>query len=134
MKMITKEIATKLQRNFVRQREDDEYDQVPPLKLFNPAGAGTWIISEQDPDQPDFLFGLCDLGFGTPELGSVSLGELASVRLPFGLTIERDRWFAAEQPLSVYAEAARQKSGITEDTKDLLQARAALVSRKELSA
>ena len=134
MMLITKKIATKLQRNFVRQREDYEFDPVPPLKLFNPAGAGTWIISEQDPDEPDFLFGLCDLGFGTPELGSVSLGELEGLRFPFGLTIERDSWFEAEQPLSVYAEAARQKSMVTEDAKDLLQARAALVSRKELAA
>ncbi len=47
-------------------------DHVPVVKFFNPLGAATWIISECDADG-DTLFGLADLGFGCPELGSVSL-------------------------------------------------------------
>lgn len=46
-------------------------------------------------------------GFGCPELGSFSLAEIASVRLPFGLGIERDILFEGQFPLSFYAEAAR---------------------------
>jgi hypothetical protein len=64
-------------------------DHVPAVKFFNPVGSGTWLFSELDEDG-DILFGLCDLGFGCPEMGSVSLAEIAAVTLPFGLTIERD--------------------------------------------
>ena len=60
-------------------------DHVPVLKLFNPAGPGTWLITELG-DDGDTLFGLCDLDMGFPELGSVSLSEITSVKLPLGLT------------------------------------------------
>ncbi|MEO2039138.1 MAG: DUF2958 domain-containing protein [Martelella sp.] len=93
-----------------RQRD---VDHVPVVKFFNPVGAGTWLITEIEPDG-DTLFGLADLGFGCPELGSFSLSELTSVRLPFGMGIERDILFEAAFPLSVYAEAARQAGSIVE--------------------
>ena len=63
----------------------------------------------------DILFGLCDLGFGCPEMGSASLSEIAAVSLPFGLTIERDLCFEGRFPLTIYADAARVAGGITED-------------------
>jgi len=88
-------------------------DLAPVVKFFNPIGAGTWLASEIDADG-DTLFGLADLGFGCPELGSFSLGELASVRLPLGLGIERDLYFEGRFPLSVYADAARIAGNITE--------------------
>lgn len=98
-----------------------EPDPVPVVKFFNPCGAATWLLTELDPDG-DTLFGLCDLGFGCPELGSASLAEIASVRVPFGLGIERDLHFAASHPLSVYAEAARLHGGIVEDAAALADA------------
>jgi hypothetical protein len=58
------------------------------------------------------LFGLADLGFGCPELGSFSLAELAGVRLPFGLRIERDLHFSTTHRLSEWAEAARRAGSI----------------------
>ena len=89
-------------------------DHVPVVKFFNPVGSGTWLLSELDEDG-DILFGLCDLGFGCPEMGSVSLAEIAAVTLPFGLTIERDLCFEGRCPLTIYADAARLCGGITED-------------------
>ena len=89
-------------------------DHVPVVKFFNPVGSGTWLFSELDEDG-DILFGLCDLGLGCPEMGSVSLAEIAAVTLPFGLTIERDLCFEGRFPLTIYADAARLCSGITED-------------------
>ena len=89
-------------------------DHAPVVKLFNPAGAATWLFSELDADG-DILFGLCDLGFGCPEMGSASLAEIAAIRLPFGLTIERDLWFEGRFPLTIYADAARKIGSITED-------------------
>ena len=52
-------------------------------------------------------FGLCDLGLGCPELGWVSLAELATIRGRFGLPLERDLHFVADRPLSAYAAAAQ---------------------------
>src|SRR3546814_9705730 len=80
-----------------------EPDFMPVAKLFSPVGAATWLATELGEDG-DTLFGLADLGFGCPELGSFSLSELASVRLPFGLGIERDLGFTSEVPLSRSAE------------------------------
>jgi len=86
---------------------DPGADPAPVVKYFNPCGAATWLATELDADG-DTLFGLADLGFDCPELGSFSLTEIASVRLPFGLRIERDLCFASDQPLSVWAETARR--------------------------
>jgi hypothetical protein len=82
---------------------------VPVVKFFNPLGEGVWLATELDADG-DILFGLADLG--APELGSFSLEELTSVRLPFGLGIERDIHFETGLPISVWAEAARQAGSI----------------------
>ena len=82
-------------------------DHLPVVRLFSPAGAATWLVSELDPEEPDVAFGLADLGFGSPELGSFRISELQSVHGPFGLGIERDLRFKTAQPLTVYAEAAR---------------------------
>ncbi|OHV86683.1 DUF2958 domain-containing protein [Mesorhizobium sp. ORS 3428] len=102
-----------------------ETDHVPVVKLFNPVGAATWLLTELDADG-DTLFGLCDLGFGFPELGSVSLAELQAVKGPLGLGIERDLYFKPRFPLSVYAEASRTAGHITEAEQLLRQAAAAL--------
>jgi hypothetical protein len=52
------------------------------VKFFNPLGEGVWLATSLDADG-DTLFGLADLG--EPELGSFSLAEMTSVRLPFGM-------------------------------------------------
>lgn len=108
MKLITKAQYDQLIANGRKQEPvrgtPAEIDFKPVVKLFNPCGSGTWLLTEIDPDAPDIAFGLCDIGY--PELGSVSLSELASVRLPFGLGIERDRHWTADKTLSAYARAA----------------------------
>jgi len=86
-------------------------DHWPVVKFFNPCGAATWLITALDADQ-DRAFGLCDLGQGFPELGYVSLKELQSIRLRFGLKIERDIHFQAEGPISQYFEKAKQEGRI----------------------
>src|SRR3546814_10661746 len=68
------------------------------------------------------LFGLADLGFGSPELGSFALAELESVRLPFGLGIERDILFEGNYPLSVYAAAAHRAGSLVLGEKQLSSA------------
>ena len=90
-------------------------DHVPVLKLFNPCGAGTWLVTELDPEDASIAFGLADLGFGTPEIGSFSYRRVRMPsRGPFGLGIERDLYFEGKFTLAVYAEAARAAGRIVE--------------------
>ena len=92
MKLLTEEQRTKLLANGTRRGADHK----PVVKWFNPCGSGTWLLSELDPEYPDECgFGLADLGFGTPESGSIGLLELIEYRGPFGLGIERDIHFTA---------------------------------------
>jgi hypothetical protein len=44
---------------------------------------------------------------GQPELGYVSLAELATVRGKLGFPVERDLHFDADKTLSAYADEAR---------------------------
>ncbi len=106
MILLPQPLRARLLLNGAAERETDH---VPVVKVFNPLGVGTWLITEMMADG-DTLFGLCDLG--EPELGSVSLAQIAAVRLPFGLTIERDVYFKTGFPLSVWTEAARRTGSI----------------------
>lgn len=100
-------------------------DHPPVVKLFMTNTACTWLISELDPEYPDFAFGLCDLGMGFPELGSVSIQELVEAQ-SFLRYLERDESFAGKYPVSVYSYAARRAGGITEDDTALNNAALAL--------
>lgn len=106
MKLLTKEQRAKLLKNNATPDEDKK----PVVKLFNPVGAATWLLSSIDKD--GIAFGLCDLGVGCPELGFVCLQELEELKLPLGLTIERDIHFKANKTLSAYADEAREAGRI----------------------
>lgn len=90
MKLITASIMKQLKKNFKKTLETGESKKIV-LKLFG--GAMTWLITEIEDDN-DTLWGLCDIGQGCCEFGTVSLSELQSVKFPpFGLGIERDMYF-----------------------------------------
>lgn len=117
MQLLTKTIRERLLANgklrlALTEEGRDEPDFLPVVKLFTPDGACTWLLTELDPDDPDIAFGLCDLGMGFPELGSVSLTELASVRGRLGLPVERDLHFSPAKTISAYAEEARVHGAI----------------------
>ena len=87
MKLITADIQKKLEKNYQDQNDDDVV-----LKLFG-GGSCTWLITQIEPDN-DIMWGLCDLGMGCAEYGTVSLSELKSIKFPpFGLGVERDMHF-----------------------------------------
>jgi hypothetical protein len=116
MILLTPDLRFALRANDIAHRaaqvaEKPEHDPVPVVKFFNPVGAATWLATELDADG-DTLFGLADLGFGCPELGSFSLREIASVRLPFGMGIERDLGFTSKHRLSTWAEWSRRAGSI----------------------
>lgn len=111
MKLFTSAIERKLIDNGLKTAAAQaagktEPDHKPALKIFNPTGGATWLISEIVAGTPDTLFGLCDLGMGEPELGYVSRAELEGIRVRLGLGLERDRHFKANKTLSEYAKAA----------------------------
>jgi Protein of unknown function (DUF2958) len=111
MKLITDSLTEQLLANGRAQRAamdkgDDALDFKPVAKLFTPDAQCTWLLTELDPDG-GLAFGLCDLGLGEPELGYVSLVELATIRGKLGLPVERDLHFEADKPISAYAAEAR---------------------------
>jgi len=115
-KIFTAEIFRRLAANGAATRAAQnegrgEPDHVPVVKVFNPYGGATWLLTESDPDEPDRLFGLCDLGMGEPELGYVLRSEIEELRINIrghALPLERDLYFTSTEPLSVHTEAARR--------------------------
>jgi Protein of unknown function (DUF2958) len=114
MKLITDSLTEKLLANGRAQRAAINNDQAaldfkPVVKLFTPDAQCTWLLTELD---DGLAFGLCDLGLGCPELGYVSLAELATIRGKLGLPVERDRHFVASKSISAYAEEAHANAHI----------------------
>ena len=112
MTLITAAQRQKLLENGRAQRDAiDRQDQVldfePVVKLFTADGNATGLLTELNPDI-DLAFGLCDLGLGQPELGYVSLQELAAARGPLGLPLECDRFFTPTRTIAAYADLARE--------------------------
>lgn len=61
------------------------------VKLFNPAGVGTWYIVELDKESNE-AFGYVEIGY-YPELTYFNVTELEEYIGPTGLGIERDLSF-----------------------------------------
>jgi hypothetical protein len=91
MKLITKEIEEAIKNTPYGSTENVELDDKKVIaRFFNPTGAGTWYVLEDDDwKNGRVVFGAATLGYGL-ELGSISIDELESLKLPLGLTIERD--------------------------------------------
>lgn len=88
-KLLTKEIEKKLPPLYSQDGKNPKKVRVI-VKFFNPMGAGTWYATEFDPTERLF-FGWAKISDG--ELGTFSLDDLESVKLPLGLTIERDLYW-----------------------------------------
>jgi hypothetical protein len=117
MMLLTQEIRESLLRNGrlseKLSREGDHVpDFIPVVKLFTPDAGCTWLLTELDPEDNDIAFGLCDLGMGCPEIGSVRISELEAVRGRLGLHVERDILFKPTKTLSAYADEAWTHGGI----------------------
>jgi len=112
MKLFTDEQRAKLIENFDHNKIHAGTDKVKKfdvvVKLFNPAGIGTWWLSELNPDE-NVAFGyalLDDPLFA--ELGYVDIAELQNLKLPLGLGIERDRYFNS-MPMDKVIEQVQEK-------------------------
>ena len=87
MKLFTKAIEAKAQAQY--HLGADMEKQVVVAKFFNPSG--TWWLMNQDPQDPDYLWGVVDLF--EVEIGSFSKSELENYVGVYGLGIERDLYF-----------------------------------------
>jgi hypothetical protein len=87
-KMLTKEILDKVPALYAQDGLGD--DAIAYAKFFNPCGAGTWYMTEYNPEDGT-AFGKVILQ--DEELGYFSIPELESVRVWGGLFIERDIYF-----------------------------------------
>ena len=108
MKLITNAQLQTLIQNGKRADRNPAFDPKPVVKLFTPDAACTWLLAYLDPEDHDIAFGLCDLGLVFAECGSVRISEIRELRGRLGLPVERDKFFEAEYPLSVYARAASE--------------------------
>jgi hypothetical protein len=82
-----------------QDRDEREPDHKLVIKVFNPYARATWLLTESDPDNPDRLFGLCDPGIGSPEIGYVLRSEIEEVGVKIGcyrMPLERDEHFKAK--------------------------------------
>jgi hypothetical protein len=89
MKLLTKKIKEKAHKQYDSYAKKQEQDIV--AKFFNPCGDGTWYLMNMDKDN-DYCWGIVKM-MGNVEMGSFSLKELESIKLPFYLKIERDLYF-----------------------------------------
>lgn len=116
MTLLTPEIREQMLKNgkeqYEAQAKDQSIDFEPVVKLFTPWAGATWLLTELHPNDPDIAFGLCDLGMGMPELGSVRISDIEDLRGPGGLLAERDLHFVANKPLSAYARMAHSEGYI----------------------
>ncbi|MBN1320748.1 MAG: DUF2958 domain-containing protein [Thermoleophilia bacterium] len=96
--LLPSELEAKVPALYSQENIDDP---VIVAHYFNPAGQGDWYIYEGQREDDDFtMFGWG--GVGDPEdyeLGYSSLAEMAAVKGPLGIGIERDK-FWQPAPLS----------------------------------
>jgi hypothetical protein len=90
MKLFTKAENAKLFANY--SKGSNMANQNVVVKIFNPYGNGRWYIMNSDPNDPNYLWGIVDLGYGA-EVGSISRSDLENYRNRFGWGFERDMSF-----------------------------------------
>ena len=88
MKLLTKEITKQATEQYDKGSDLD--GQMIVAKFFNPMGSWTWYLMNLDKDE-DYAWGIVD--GNAVEMGSFSMKELQDIQLPFGLGIERDKFF-----------------------------------------
>ena len=94
MNLLTDEIKELFKQYPLYSQDGKGMDSLVLVKYFSPITSGTWLITEAE-EQPDgdwLLFGYCHISCW--EWGYVMLSELQNLKLPFGLTIERDLYIS----------------------------------------
>ena len=88
MKLLTAKIINKACKQYQMGAELE--GQTIVAKFFDPCGSWVWYLMNLD-DDLDYAWGIVN-GLAL-EMGSFSINELQGIERPFGLGIERDRYF-----------------------------------------
>ena len=112
--LITDEQRAQLLANGAAHAQGEHLDPLPVVKLFTPDAHATWLFTRLDPTDGDTAFGLCDVGLGMPELGTVRLSDLEGIRGPLNLPVERDLHFTPRRTLSEYVRLAQADGSIND--------------------
>lgn len=93
MQLMTKELEEVFKQFPIGSQDGLRGNAKVIAKYFNPVGAGTWFITEAEKQENGdyMMYGYCHLGDSDlAEFGYVMLSQLKELKLPFGMTVERD--------------------------------------------
>ena len=110
--LITEDERLRLLAHGQARADGQAIDPPPVVRLFTPDAHATWLLAALDPADGDTAWGVCDVGIGMPELGSIKLSDLASIVGPRKQPVMRDRYFQAVRPLSEYLRLMQENGGI----------------------
>lgn len=98
MILFTKEIEKKLKAQYPKGNNLSTQNVI--CKIFNPIGAYTAYIMNQDPRHPDYLWGI----FHGNEIttGSILKSELTEYKGLLGIGLERDLYFKPRKAIDVW--------------------------------
>jgi len=103
-------LRARLNANYLLQmtlgRFDHLVDLYPFVRISLTGAPGFWLLSEADPGDPDFFFGLSAKDH-RPQLGWLRLTGMERYAQSRGLGLERDLTFAPTMSLGAYLEQAR---------------------------
>jgi len=97
MKLLTKEIAEQLQKQYPM---GSDMEQMVIAKLFDPCSSWSWYLINQDPEDFYYLWGIVQ-GHEV-EMGSINLAALEEYRGRLGIGIERDISFTPTPAKTVW--------------------------------
>ena len=112
MKLLTEEIISKFEAHPFGSQDGKGLNAEVLVKYFNPCGSGTWLITEAEREGDDWrLYGYCHIFEW--EWGYLLLSKLASLRLPFGLRVERDLYTGGKNLRGfLFEEESRELAGL----------------------
>lgn len=94
MKLVTKQLEKLFEKYPLYSQEDKGEEALVLCKYFSPIGAYTWYVLEAEKRENDYMFfGIVINNHFEREYGYFTLSQLSEIELPYGLKIERDRYF-----------------------------------------
>jgi hypothetical protein len=112
--LVTDQQRAQLLSNGHARAVDAQADLWPVVRLFTPDAHATWLLAALNPADGDTAWGVCDVGIGIPELGTIKLSDLATIVGPQQMPVRRDLHFHAVRPMSEYLRLAQANGSITD--------------------
>lgn len=106
MQLMTKEIEKIARKQFTCGA--DLHNQNIVAKFFDPCSSWTWFVMNQDPEDPNYLWGIVKSPYAIEE-GSFSLADLQKIKNKFGLGMERDKFWTPRKAIDVWNELHKSK-------------------------